>query len=62
MSKRVALTMADVVFSDLERWSEQQGRPVANLANFLVEKAIADAKESGELLPVAKKRTRATKQ
>lgn len=49
VSKRVNLTLPDVVFDNLEAWADQQGRPVANLAAFLVEVAIRDAIERGEL-------------
>ncbi|MBE7381276.1 MAG: hypothetical protein F6J95_007680 [Leptolyngbya sp. SIO1E4] len=48
MSKRVFLTLPDVVYEDLERWADAQGRPVANLGAFLIETAIRNAKASGE--------------
>ena len=51
VSKRVNLTLPDVVYENLEAWAEQQGRPTANLAAFLVETAIRDAIERGELKP-----------
>ena len=51
MSKRIYLTLPDSVYADMERWAEIEGRPVANLANYLVEKAVKDAKASGELPP-----------
>lgn len=47
-SKRVNLTLPDVVYEDLEAWAEYQGRPTANLAAYLVESAIREAKEKGE--------------
>ncbi|MBW4422025.1 MAG: hypothetical protein KME13_22895 [Myxacorys californica WJT36-NPBG1] len=53
VSKRVFLTLPDTVYADLERWADLQGRPIANLANYLVERAIEQAKTSGEL-PAAK--------
>jgi hypothetical protein len=37
MAKRVYLTLPDKVFEDLERWADEEGRPTANLAAFLVE-------------------------
>jgi hypothetical protein len=37
VSKRVFITIPDAVFTDLEDWADQQGRPTANLAAFLVE-------------------------
>ncbi|BAU13067.1 hypothetical protein LEP3755_36030 [Leptolyngbya sp. NIES-3755] len=54
VSKRVFLTLPDTVYADLERWADLQGRPIANLANYLVERAIEQAKASGEL-PTGKK-------
>ena len=48
VSKRVNLTLPDVVYDELEAWAEFQGRPTANLAAYLVESAIREAKESGE--------------
>ncbi|MBD2580143.1 hypothetical protein H6G50_21010 [Oscillatoria sp. FACHB-1406] len=49
MSKRVNLTLADSVYKDLEAWADSQGRPVANLANHVIEKAIETAKAAGEI-------------
>jgi hypothetical protein len=49
VSKRVFVTLPDVVFEQLETWAEMQGRPTANLAGFLIETAIRKAIESGEL-------------
>lgn len=54
MPKRVYLTLPDLTYSDLERWADSQGRPVANLANYLVERAIEQAKKDGEIPPVKK--------
>lgn len=51
MVKKIGVTLYDTVNSDLERWASQQGRPVANLAAFLIENGIEAAKERGELLP-----------
>lgn len=53
-SKRVNLTLPDVVFDDLEAWAEYQGRPTANLAAYLVESAIREAKEKGEFRTLTK--------
>ena len=55
VSKRVNLTLPDVVYEDLERWAGLQGRPPANLGAFLVEAAIRRAKELGELPPTPEK-------
>ncbi len=51
VSKRVFITIPDAVFADLDDWADQQGRPTANLAAFLVETAIRQAKEKGEFKP-----------
>lgn len=51
VSKRVFITIPDAVFKNLEDWSDQQGRPTANLAAFLVETAVRQAKEKGEFKP-----------
>jgi len=48
VSKRVNLTLPDIVYEDLEAWAEFQGRPTANLAAYLVEASIREAKEKGE--------------
>ena len=48
VSKRVNLTLPDIVYDNLEAWAEYQGRPVANLAAYLVESSIREAKENGE--------------
>ena len=45
---RVNLTLPDIVYDELEAWAEYQGRPVANLAAYLVESSIREAKEKGE--------------
>jgi hypothetical protein len=49
MSKRVGLTVPDAVYDKLERWAKADGRPIANLCNFLIEKAVSDAEEKGKL-------------
>ncbi|MBM0745702.1 hypothetical protein JOY44_30260 (plasmid) [Phormidium sp. CLA17] len=51
VSKRFTITVPDSVYEDLEHWSDQQGRPAANLAAFLVEVGILAAKERGEIQP-----------
>lgn len=42
MSKRVMLTLPDKIYQQLEEWATDEGRPVANLAAFLVELAIRE--------------------
>jgi hypothetical protein len=49
VSKRVNLTLSDLVFSALERWAEVEGRPTANLAAFIVETAVREAVEKGKI-------------
>lgn len=49
MSKRIGLTVPDTIHEKLERWAKAEGRPLANLCNFLLEKAVRDAEEKGEL-------------
>ena len=56
MSKRVYLTLADKVYDALERWADDQGRPVANLAAYLVEKAIEQAEAEGKIPPYSTKK------
>jgi predicted DNA-binding protein len=57
MSKRTTITLPDVVFEELEEWADQQGRPTANLASFLVELGIRQAKEKGEFTPQSKSKS-----
>jgi hypothetical protein len=39
-----------VDYKELEWWAESQGRPTANLANFLIESSLRQARERGEIL------------
>ena len=55
-SKRVNLTLPDVVYEELEAWAEYQCRPTANLAAHLVKSANRKAKEKGEYRTLRKKR------
>ena len=48
VSKRIFVTMPDSVHADLEAWAEYQGRPTANLATYLIELGIREAKRAGE--------------
>lgn len=50
-SKRIHVSTTDEVYESLEDWALQQGRPVANLATFLLERSVAQAKETGEYKP-----------
>jgi hypothetical protein len=58
VSKRVNLTLPDLVYEELEGWAEYQGRPVANLAAYLVESSIREAKEKGEFKTLKDKESR----
>ncbi len=49
MSKRIGLTLADAIHDKLERWAKSEGRPIANLCNFLIEKAVEDAEDKGKI-------------
>lgn len=40
VSKRVLVTLPDTLHGDLERWAEEESRPTANLAAFVLEQAI----------------------
>ena len=51
VSKRVFLTLPDVVYQHLEDWANSQGRPVANLGAFIVEKAVEKARAEGDFTP-----------
>ncbi|WP_416666796.1 ribbon-helix-helix domain-containing protein [Egbenema bharatensis] len=49
--KRITVTLPDAAYAELEDWAEQQGRPVANLATFLIELGLRQGKQSGEYKP-----------
>lgn len=51
MSKRINVTLPDAVYEELEWWAQVQGRPVANLANFLIEASLRQAKDKQEIPP-----------
>ncbi|MFQ3619278.1 MAG: hypothetical protein SNJ50_21530 [Cyanobacteriota bacterium] len=40
VSKRIMVTLPDSIAADLEKWADQEGRPTANLAAFLIEQAV----------------------
>lgn len=48
-SKRVHVTLPDRVFDSLQRWADDQGRPIANLVAYLVEKAVEEAETQGKI-------------
>jgi len=49
VSKRINVTLPDSVVDELEDWADAQGRSLANLAAFLLEVAIKEAKDKGEI-------------
>lgn len=49
VSKRINITLPDSVVEELENWAEAQGRSLANLAAFLLELSVKQAKEKGEI-------------
>ncbi len=58
VSKKFSITVPDVVYEQLERWADEQGRPAANLAAFLIETGIRQAIERGELEAKPVKKTK----
>jgi predicted DNA-binding protein len=49
MSKRIGLTVPDTIHEKLERWAKAEGRPLANLCNFLIEAAVREAEQEGKI-------------
>lgn len=49
VSKRINITLPDSVVEELENWADAQGRSLANLAAFLLESSVMQAKEKGEI-------------
>ena len=49
VSKRINVTLPDSVVDELEDWANAQGRSLANLAAFLLEMALKEAKGKGEI-------------
>jgi hypothetical protein len=47
MSKRIQVTLPDRVADALQKWADFDGRPTANLAAYLIERAITEAKKEG---------------
>ena len=54
VSKRIHVTLPDSFYKKLELWANSEARPVANLASYLLQKAIEDADEQGKLNDRAK--------
>lgn len=49
MSKRIHVTLPQGVFQKLEGWADSEGRPVANLAAYLLQKTIEEAEVQGKI-------------
>ena len=49
MSKRIGVTVPDPIYECLAGWAKAEGRQVANLCNFLLERAIREAIKNGEV-------------
>lgn len=47
MSKRIQVTLPDRLADDLQRWADYDGRPLSNLAAYLLERAVGEAKKEG---------------
>jgi hypothetical protein len=48
-SNRIQVTLPDGVYQKLEQWATTDGRAIANLASYLVQKSIEDAEEQGKI-------------
>lgn len=53
VSKRVNVTLPDVVAELLEQWADHEGRSVSNLTAYVVEKAV-EAAVAEKRFPVKK--------
>jgi hypothetical protein len=40
MAAKFSITVPDAIGEDLQRWADEEGRPRANLAAFLIELAV----------------------
>jgi len=40
MVKRITVTLPDKTAKELEDWASDEGRPTANLASYLIQKAV----------------------
>jgi hypothetical protein len=49
MSKRIQVTLPDKALADLEKWANDEGRSVSNLASYLLQKALDEARERGTI-------------
>jgi hypothetical protein len=54
--KRITITLPDQTANELEDWANQQGRPTANLAAYLVEQGMNQAREKEQYTPSESKK------
>ena len=47
MPRKIQVTLPYRIGDDLQKWADYDGRPLANLCNFLLERAVIEAKEKG---------------
>jgi hypothetical protein len=47
MSKRIQVTLPERVAEELQRWADFDGRPLSNLAAYLLERAINESQREG---------------
>lgn len=40
ITKRTTITLPAAIFEAMERWADEEGRPTANLAAYLIEQSI----------------------
>ena len=49
VSKKILVTLPDSIHAAMQEWAESQGRPLANLCAFLLERNLREAIERGEV-------------
>jgi len=54
VSKKFSITVPDQIFELLAQWADEQGRPTANLAAYLVESGLRAAIDKEEFQPQSK--------
>jgi len=55
VSKRIHVTIPDYIYETLEQWADNEGRPRASLAAFLIEVAVLEAQKTGQIPPKPEK-------
>lgn len=51
VSKKIQITLPDRIYDALVRWAQQDGRPLANLAGWIVETKTEAELETGRIPP-----------